>query len=65
MAASPALAGASITLNTSMIYLGRAIGTSLSGAVIAGSSYQHAAGGRRRCGTGSAGAVVAGRRRNR
>ena len=37
--ASPALAGASIALNTSMIYLGQAIGTSLGGAVIAGSSY--------------------------
>ena len=39
VAASPALAGASIALNTSMIYLGQAIGTSLGGAVIAGSSY--------------------------
>ncbi|MDE2048904.1 MAG: MFS transporter, partial [Betaproteobacteria bacterium] len=38
-AAAPALAGASIALNTSMIYLGQALGTTLGGAVIAGSGY--------------------------
>jgi predicted MFS family arabinose efflux permease len=37
--ASPELAGASIALNTSMIYLGQAIGTSIGGAVIATSGY--------------------------
>ena len=39
VAASPELAGASIALNTSMIYLGQAVGTSLGGAVIAGAGY--------------------------
>lgn len=38
--ASPQLAGASIALNTSMIYLGQAIGTSVGGAVIASSGYR-------------------------
>jgi len=40
VAASPALAGASIALNTSMIYLGQAIGTTLGGAVIATAGYR-------------------------
>ncbi len=39
VAASPELAGASIALNTSMIYLGQAIGTSVGGAVIASAGY--------------------------
>ena len=38
--ASPELAGASIALNTSMIYLGQAIGTSVGGAVIANAGYR-------------------------
>ena len=38
--ASPALAGASIALNTSMIYLGQAIGTTVGGAVIASAGYR-------------------------
>jgi predicted MFS family arabinose efflux permease len=38
-AASPALAGASIALNTSMIYLGQAAGTFAGGAVIAAAGY--------------------------
>ena len=38
--ASPALSGASIALNTSMIYLGQALGTSVGGAVIAASGYR-------------------------
>ena len=38
--ASPELAGASIALNTSMIYLGQAIGTSVGGAVIASAGYR-------------------------
>ena len=38
--ASPALSGASIALNTSMIYLGQALGTTLGGAVIAASGYR-------------------------
>ena len=38
--ASPQLAGASIALNTSMIYLGQAIGTSVGGVVIAGAGYR-------------------------
>ena len=38
--ASPQLAGASIALNTSMIYLGQAIGTSVGGAVIASAGYR-------------------------
>ncbi|MEO7255654.1 MAG: MFS transporter, partial [Casimicrobium sp.] len=38
--ASPALAGASIALNTSMIYLGQAIGTTVGGAVIAKAGYR-------------------------
>lgn len=37
--ASPELSGASIALNTSMIYLGQAIGTTVGGAVIAGAGY--------------------------
>jgi predicted MFS family arabinose efflux permease len=37
--ASPELAGASIALNTSMIYLGQAIGTTFGGAVIATAGY--------------------------
>lgn len=37
--AAPALAGASIALNTSMIYLGQAIGTSVGGAIIAATGY--------------------------
>jgi predicted MFS family arabinose efflux permease len=37
--AAPELAGASIALNTSMIYLGQAIGTTAGGAVIAASGY--------------------------
>ncbi len=37
--ASPELAGASIALNTSMIYLGQAIGTSIGGAVIVATGY--------------------------
>lgn len=37
--ASPELAGASIALNTSMIYVGQAIGASVGGAVIATSGY--------------------------
>ena len=39
IAASPELAGASAALNTSMIYLGQAIGTTLGGVVIAQSGY--------------------------
>lgn len=38
--AAPALAGASIALNTSMIYLGQAIGTTVGGAVIASAGYR-------------------------
>lgn len=38
--ASPALSGASIALNTSMIYLGQALGTTIGGVVIAGSGYR-------------------------
>lgn len=38
--ASPELSGASIALNTSMIYLGQAIGTTFGGAVIAGLGYR-------------------------
>ena len=38
--ASPELSGASIALNTSMIYLGQAIGTTVGGAVIAGAGYR-------------------------
>ncbi len=38
--ASPELAGASIALNTSMIYLGQAIGTSVGGAVISSVGYR-------------------------
>ncbi len=40
VAAAPELAGASIALNTSMIYLGQAIGTSIGGAAIAASGYR-------------------------
>ncbi len=40
VAASPALSGASIALNTSMIYLGQALGTTMGGAVIAASGYR-------------------------
>ncbi|MBL8309625.1 MAG: MFS transporter [Burkholderiales bacterium] len=39
VAAAPALAGASIALNTSMIYLGQAVGTTIGGAVIATRSF--------------------------
>lgn len=38
--ASPELSGASIALNTSMIYLGQAIGTTFGGAVIAAAGYR-------------------------
>ena len=38
--ASPELSGASIALNTSMIYLGQAIGTTVGGAVVAGAGYR-------------------------
>ncbi len=38
--ASPELSGASIALNTSMIYLGQAIGTTVGGAVIASAGYR-------------------------
>ena len=38
--ASPELAGASIALNTSMIYLGQAVGTTVGGAVIASVGYR-------------------------
>ncbi len=38
--ASPELSGASIALNTSMIYLGQAVGTTFGGAVIAGAGYR-------------------------
>ena len=38
--ASPELAGASIALNTSMIYLGQAIGTTVGGAVISSAGYR-------------------------
>lgn len=38
--ASPELSGASIALNTSMIYLGQAVGTSVGGAVIASAGYR-------------------------
>lgn len=40
VAASPMLAGASIALNTSMIYLGQAVGTSMGGALIAALDYR-------------------------
>lgn len=40
VSASPELAGASIALNTSMIYLGQAIGTTLGGAAIAAAGYR-------------------------
>ncbi len=38
--ASPELSGASIALNTSMIYLGQAVGTTVGGAVIASAGYR-------------------------
>ena len=38
-AAAPALAGASLALNTSMMYLGQAVGASVGGAVIATAGY--------------------------
>ena len=38
--ASPELSGASIALNTSMIYLGQAVGTTFGGAVIASAGYR-------------------------
>jgi predicted MFS family arabinose efflux permease len=38
--ASPELSGASIALNTSMIYLGQAVGTTFGGFVIAGAGYR-------------------------
>ena len=38
--ASPELSGASIALNTSMIYLGQAVGTTVGGAVIASVGYR-------------------------
>ena len=38
--ASPELSGASIALNTSMIYLGQAVGTTFGGIVIAGAGYR-------------------------
>jgi MFS transporter, DHA1 family, inner membrane transport protein len=38
--ASPELSGASVALNTSMIYLGQAFGTTLGGAVIAQAGYR-------------------------